>query len=191
MPHVLLILYIMKNILVINGSNSVPEKSINWALASRMAKKITGYSVQLTGMHEHPLPMYQAGMENDVLPESILAFGKLVRSHDGLIIVSPEHNGLMPACLKNAIDWLSRTRGEGESFFGAPEKPVLLLSTSPGQNGGATNLKYMAELMPWWGGKVTGLLSVGGFYEKYRDGDFDEETESSLDMLLDQFQAEI
>ena len=72
MSPVLFILYIIKNILVINGNN-VPEKSINWALASRTA--------------EHLLPMYQAGIENNVLPESILTFGKLVRSHDELVIV--------------------------------------------------------------------------------------------------------
>lgn len=178
----------MKKILILTGSNSEPTESINWTLASRAATKLTRYPVTLTGLNEHPLPMYLTGLENESLPEPVATFGDLVRGHDGLIIVSPEHNGLMPACLKNAIDWLSRTRQADESFFGATGKPVVLLSTSPGGNGGATNLKYMAELMPWWGGNVSGILSVGGYYDKYHDGMFDNETEKSLGDLLARFE---
>lgn len=181
----------MNKILVLNGSNSAPEESINWCLANRIAAKFTFHDVFLAGLHEHVLPMYQLGYENDALPDAVLNFSTLVRDCHGLVIVSPEHNGLMPACLKNAIDWLSRLKSEGESFFGAPGKPVLLLSTSPGDNGGATNLKYMAELMPWWGGEVTGTYSVGGFHNKYQDDAFDDDTESRLKALAAQFESRL
>lgn len=181
----------MKKILILTGTNSAPDKSINWQLASRVYAKISDNSVNITGLNEYPLPMYHLGMENDDLPVIVAEFGELVRKHDALIIVSPEHNGLMPACLKNAIDWLSRTRAEDASFFGTVEKPVLLLSTSPGSNGGATNLKYMAELMQWWGGKLTGTYSVGSFYEKYQDNKFDIETENKLDELVAQLKAQL
>lgn len=180
----------MKKVLILTGSNNAPEQSINWRLASRAAANVTRSTVHVTGLHEHPLPMYQQALEADSLPEAVAAFGRVIREHDALVIVSPEHNGLMPACLKNAIDWLSRTRQEGESFFGKADKPVLLLSTSPGGNGGATNLKFMAELMPWWGGKVIGMHSVGGFHDKYQNGVFDAETESMLSDVMTHFESQ-
>ncbi|MBN3215480.1 NADPH-dependent FMN reductase [Pectobacterium polaris] len=181
----------MKKILILNASNSAPEKSINGILASRVASKIRHRPVQLANMNKYALPMYQVGLENSVLPDTVVSFGLLIREYEAFVIVSPEHNGLMPACFKNAIDWLSRIRKGGESFFGEANKPILLLSTSPGNNGGATNLKYMAELMPWWGGEVKGMYSVGGFYEKYQDGQFDPETEKALDALLVHFEAQL
>ncbi|WP_437750018.1 NADPH-dependent FMN reductase (plasmid) [Enterobacter mori] len=115
----------MKKILILNGSNSAPEESINWQLASWVATRFTRHEVVLTSLHEHPLPMYQLGHENDLLPESVIRLGDIVRDCSALVIVSPEHNGLMPACLKNVIDWLSRTREQGESFFGEQGKKVL------------------------------------------------------------------
>lgn len=181
----------MKKILILNASNSAPEKSINGILASRVASKILNHPVRQVSMNEYPLPIYQPGLENGELPDTVASLGQLVREYEALIIVSPEHNGLMPACFKNAIDWLSRIRKNGESFFGAANKPILLLSTSPGNNGGATNLKYMAELMPWWGGDIKGMHSVGGFYEKYHDGKFDPETEKTLEKLAANFEAQL
>jgi NAD(P)H-dependent FMN reductase len=65
----------------------------------------------------------------------------------------------MPAILKNAIDWLSRVGGM--KFFGG--RPILLLSTSPGSNGGLTNLTNLATLVPWWGGDVVALYSLPRF----------------------------
>ena len=32
---------------------------------------------------------------------------------DGILVVTPEYNGTMPAVLNNAIDWLSRPYGAG------------------------------------------------------------------------------
>ena len=181
----------MNKILILNGSNSAPEKSINWLLASRIATKFSRHEIHLVSLHDHPLPMYQPGNETEVLPESVIRFGELIKDCAALVIVSPEHNGLMPACLKNAIDWMSRVREHGESFFGAPGKQVMLLSASPGKNGGATNLKYMGELMPWWGGKVIGTYSVGEFYKKYQDGVFDTNTESALHELALLFESQL
>ncbi|POY59889.1 Chromate reductase [Pectobacterium versatile] len=182
---------IMNKILILNGSNSVPEESINGLLASEVATKFSRHEVCQVSLHDLPLPMYQLGHENDVLPDTVSQLGQIVRDCTALVIVSPEHNGLMPACLKNAIDWLSRIREQGESFFGIHGKKVLLLSTSPGQNGGATNLKYMGELMPWWGCEVAGTYSVGDFYKKYQNGSFDTETDTALQVLVSQFESQL
>ena len=51
---------------------------------------------------------------------------------DALLLVTPEHNGTMPASLKNAIDWLSRPYGAG-ALTG---KPTAVVGTAFGQFGG-------------------------------------------------------
>lgn len=181
----------MKKVLIVSGSNSAPQTSINWKLANFIASNLRKHSAQVTGMFEHSLPMYQQSLESD-LPKDVVSFGELVREHDALIIVSPEHNGLMPSCLKNAIDWLSRTRNDGDaSFFSATKMPVMLFSTSPGENGGATNLKIMSELMPWWGGEVIGTHSIGNFQDKYQNDMFESETERSIMDHLNYFEQQI
>ena len=78
------------------------------------------------------------------------------------MIASPEYNGSIPAAFKNVIDWISRVNMK---FLG--DKPVLLLSTSPGKNGGATNLAQMAKLLPWWGAQLVENQSFGNFNEIY------------------------
>jgi NAD(P)H-dependent FMN reductase len=48
------------------------------------------------------------------------------------LLVTPEHNGTVPASLKNAIDWLSRPFGAG-ALSG---KPTAVVGTAFGQFGG-------------------------------------------------------
>ena len=79
------------------------------------------------------VPLYNEDYDTDgqVSP----AAGRLrevVAAADGLLLVTPEHNGTMPAALKNAIDWLSRPFG-ASAISG---KPVAVIGTAYGQYGG-------------------------------------------------------
>lgn len=49
---------------------------------------------------------------------------------DGFLVFTPEHNGTIPAVLKNAIDWLSRPYGAGA----LKGKPVAVVSASISKN---------------------------------------------------------
>jgi NAD(P)H-dependent FMN reductase len=51
---------------------------------------------------------------------------------DTLLLVTPEHNGTVPASLKNAIDWLSRPYGAG-AIVG---KPLGVVGVTPTPYGG-------------------------------------------------------
>ena len=42
---------------------------------------------------------------------------------------------------------------------------VVLLSTSPGANGGATALKAVSSLVGWWGADLVDAISIGSFFE--------------------------
>ena len=89
----------------------------------------------------------------------------LIQEHDGFIIASPEHNGGTPAFLKNILDWLSR-RSKG--VF--DDKPLMLMSTSPGAKGGATNLNYLKHSLPYQKAVVASSFSLGSFYDNFKDG---------------------
>lgn len=64
------------------------------------------------------------------VPATAAALRDAVGAVDGLLLITPEYNGTMPAVLKNAIDWLSRPYGAGA----IKDKPVAILSGSISPN---------------------------------------------------------
>ncbi|OKY25139.1 MULTISPECIES: NADPH-dependent FMN reductase [Thalassotalea] len=179
----------MKKVLAFSGSNH--SQSINQTLVTLAAEKFTSHEVTIIDLNEYEMPLYGLDVQEQGFPDSAIQLRELMSDYDALVIASPEHNGSMPAFLKNVIDWLSRLTTPGKPFFGDKIKPVLLMSTSPGATGGATNLKHMAELMPWWGGDVKDTYSLGGFYDKYADGKFDPETDQAISNVIKKFEATI
>lgn len=79
------------------------------------------------------LPLYDGDVEaNDGIPAEVEALAALLRGADAIVISTPEYNKNLSGSLKNALDWLSRTRP-------APlaDKPVAILSAAAGVSGGA------------------------------------------------------
>jgi len=179
----------MKKILAFSGSNH--SQSIHNVLIQSLAEKAKIAQVTTLDLTEFELPMYGIDVESQGMPAMAIKLKEVMSEHDALIIASPEHNGSMPAFLKNVIDWLSRIAEPGQSFFGSSKKPVLLVSASPGENGGATNLKNMAELMPWWGGDVKGTYSLGNYQDKVQSGEFNAETDEELKALITYFEKSL
>ena len=179
----------MKKILAFSGSNS--SQSINQALIKVVANKVSEHEVTVLNLVDFPMPIYSIDQQANGIPETALALKQQIVEHDAMIIAMPEHNGLMPAFFKNVVDWLSRIEGGGKAFFGGEVKPVLLLSTSPGERGGLTGLTILEQLMPRWGTEVKGKYNLGNFQQKYNQGVFDEETDQTLSVLVKKFEANI
>ncbi|MEE9369384.1 MAG: NAD(P)H-dependent oxidoreductase [Pontiella sp.] len=152
----------MKSILVFTGSNS--SNSVNRILLELAMSKV--HSLNTTGidLRNFPVPMYSMDIEEETgIPSEVKRLKKLFTQHDGFMISSPEHNGMIPAFFKNIMDWLSRT--EGKIF---QQKPVMLMSTSPGPRGGVTNLGNMEKVFPHWGASaVFADFSLGSFYQNF------------------------
>ena len=150
----------MKRILGFAGSNR--KGSINKILVDHAAGLIENAEVDVIDLNEYDTPIYNPDTQKEEgFPETIQQLFDLIQGYDALIIASPEYNGSMPAFFKNLIDWLSRI---DMKFLGG--KPVLLMSTSPGKNGGATNLNNMKTLVPWWGGDVVHAFTLGNFNQE-------------------------
>ncbi|MGO3885083.1 MAG: NADPH-dependent FMN reductase [Mycetocola sp.] len=66
------------------------------------------------------------------VPAAAAALRSAVGRADAVLVVTPEHNGTIPAVLKNAIDWLSRPFGAGD----VSGKPTAVIGGAHGQFGG-------------------------------------------------------
>ena len=78
------------------------------------------------------LPLYDGDLEaRDGVPAEVQRLADQIAAADAVIIASPEYNKAPPGVLKNALDWLSRTKGG--PFNG---KPTAIMSAAAGRAGG-------------------------------------------------------
>ena len=79
------------------------------------------------------LPLYDGDLETrDGIPPAVQTLSDQIRDASAIIIASPEYNKSVSGVLKNALDWVSRTKGPVW-----PGKPVAILSANDGREGGA------------------------------------------------------
>ncbi|HEV2614661.1 MAG TPA: NAD(P)H-dependent oxidoreductase [Gammaproteobacteria bacterium] len=104
-------------------------------IAENIVKELS-ITTTLVEFNDFIIPVYNADDETSTgFPEPIKHFETLMKSHDGLIISSPEYNFTTPGTLKNFIDWLSRLSPTPLKNY-----PVLLMSASPAMAGGNRGL---------------------------------------------------
>ncbi|MEU1982188.1 NAD(P)H-dependent oxidoreductase [Nocardia sp. NPDC019395] len=84
------------------------------------------------------------------VPAAAEALRDAAGASDGLLLITPEYNGTLPAVLKNVVDWLSRPYGAG-AISG---KPVAILSGSISPNAGKWAHGDTVKTVGIAGGKV-------------------------------------
>ena len=132
----------MKKIITLAGSNS--KKSINKQLAEYTASLMQDVEVLNLDLNDYQLPLYSIDVENDNgFPADLLVLDEIIENTDGIILSLAEHNGAYSAVFKNAFDWLSRINGKVWK-----NKPMLLLSTSPGARGGQSVMDLALSRFP-------------------------------------------
>jgi chromate reductase len=88
------------------------------------------------------LPLYDGDLEaEEGIPASVQALADAIAGADAVAIATPEYNKGPPGVLKNALDWVSRTKGG--PWRG---KPVAVMSASAGRSGGE-RAQYALRLM--------------------------------------------
>ncbi len=79
------------------------------------------------------LPLFDEDIETSTgIPPEVQRLADQIKAADAVIIATPEYNKALPGVLKNALDWVSRTRGG--PWRG---KPVAIISAADGPAGGA------------------------------------------------------
>jgi chromate reductase len=151
---------IMK-ILAFAASNS--RKSINKQLVAYAASLVEDAEVEVLDLNDYELPLFSDDREKELgHPELAKDFLARIAASDAVMISFAEHNGSYSAAYKNLFDWSSRI---GKKVF--QDKPMVLLSTSPGPGGGASVLAAATGSMPFFGGDMKANLSIPSFHENF------------------------
>lgn len=110
------------------------------------AVRAAGAEVTLLDLNAYPMPLYHGDLEAaEGLPAPVQALVAALSAQDGLLIASPEYNGMFTPLLKNTLDWCSRA--DADPFEG---RTAAVISASPGAFGGARSLQltqtYLTKL---------------------------------------------
>ncbi len=112
--------------------------------------KTTGAEVTYVDLQDYPMPLFNQDLEaQEGLPETVLKFKDLMKSHQGFLIACPEYNSSITPLLKNTIDWASRPEpGEAPmSLTCFRGKVAAIMATSPGGLGGLRGLSHVHEIL--------------------------------------------
>lgn len=175
----------MKKILILAGSNSTT--SINRALATYAGSFIADGTATVLDLNDYEMPLYSPEREaQSGVPEAAKQFVTQIENTDAVILSLAEHNGSYSAAFKNVLDWASRHKQKLWS-----EKPMLLLSTSPGARGGATVMAAAQQTFPHLGAKIKASFSLPSYYENFsaESGITDVTLDSQLKAVVMQLDA--
>lgn len=136
-------------ILVIPGS--LRTASHNARLAALAAKELALADAEVTrvSLADYPLPLFDAEMTAEIgPPQHAVQLQRMLEAHQGVFITSPEYSASVTPLVKNAIDWLSRSRGRGEPTYAAFRDRVFAIgAASSGPGGGVRSLMALRQIL--------------------------------------------
>ncbi len=176
----------MKKIITLGGSTS--KNSINKQFAEFTGTLINNVKLVKIDLNDFKMPMFSIDTENDNgFSEATKKLNAIFKTADGFVVSLAEHNGAYAAAFKNVYDWLSRMEAKVWR-----DKPMLLLSTSPGGRGGQTVLEIALEKFPRMGAQIVGSFSLPSFYDNFKDGELvNEDLKTKLEEKVKLFEKEI
>ena len=177
----------MNKLLAFGASSS--KNSRNKKLASYVANKMAPKEATLIDLNEFELPIYSEDREQEIgIPDKAHEFKKLVNESIGIIISLAEHNGSYTSAFKNIYDWISviETKVWGN-------KPLILLSTSDGQNAGKTVLQTALSRFSRQSKHQIPHFSLPNFNENFSDTDgiINKKLSEELDKQISIFSSQV
>jgi NAD(P)H-dependent FMN reductase len=116
-------------ITVISSSIRPSRLSHRVALSLLRTLAAKGHSAACIDLREENFPLFDGRLDElTAKPASLLRCSETLQSADGIIIVTPEYNGAIPASLKNLLDVLGKPELGG--------KPIGIATASTGPMGG-------------------------------------------------------
>jgi chromate reductase, NAD(P)H dehydrogenase (quinone) len=136
-------------ILVIPGS--LRTGSLNARLAAVAAHELAqaGAEVRRVSLADFPLPIYDGDLQTrSGVPKNAVNLKRMIGSHHGVLIVTPEYNASIPPLVKNTIDWLTRVQDSqevrGQVFRG---RAFAIASASQSRLGGSRSLAALRQIL--------------------------------------------
>jgi NAD(P)H-dependent FMN reductase len=176
----------MTNLIGISGS--LRKASFNTALL-KTAITLAPDGVTFTSGTIEGIPLYNADVEKEGVPEAVQLLKDQIAAADGVILFTPEYNNSMPGVFKNAIDWVSSSMTGAPNVFAG--RAFAIAGTSPGpfgtllsQNAWLSVLRTLGADL--WSGKRLMLPKAGSLFDK--EGHLvDEEAKARLTAFVEAF----
>ena len=138
-------------LLIVAGSSRSGAYSRALARVAAAAARRDGCDVTELDLRELALPIYDGDLEHaSGVPAAATRLRDALKSHDALLLVTPEYNGFPTPLVINAFDWMSRipaTAAGGAGLAATANKPAALLSSSPGPLGGLRAMNLMRQYL--------------------------------------------
>ncbi len=138
-------------LLVIPGSSRTGSLNRQLAAVATTMARSAGATVDEMDLRTLQLPVYDGDIEAaSGVPEGAGRLLDAIGAADAVLIVTPEYNGFPTPLVINAFDWLSRVTTEGTRPSGlaaTANKPVGLLSASPGPLGGLRSMNFLRQYL--------------------------------------------
>ncbi|HAO08335.1 MAG TPA: NADPH-dependent FMN reductase [Chryseobacterium sp.] len=147
-------------ILAFAGSTS--STSINRELVKFVLKDFKDEEINLIDLNDFDMPVFSVDREKKGFPEEAHYFLKAIEECDVIICSLAEHNRSYSAAFKNVFDWASRINVK---VF--QDKPMFLMSTSPGGYGGGNVMNTAKTFFPNFGADIKETFSLPKFYENF------------------------
>jgi NAD(P)H-dependent FMN reductase len=166
----------MARVLVFAGSARRDSLNKKLARLAAEAARAAGAEVTLLDLDDYPMPVYHGDLEAaEGLPGNALKLREIFMAHDALLIASPENNSSVSSLLKNVLDWLSRSVGDGKGANSglAPYRGKVagIMTATPGNYGGVRGLPHLRQIL-----SVLGVIVLPAQVQLARaDEAFDED----------------
>lgn len=172
------------NILSFGASTS--STSINQQFAHWASHQFEG-TINMLDLNDFEMPIYSIDREKDHgIPEEAEHFLDIIGQADLLVISMAEHNGNFTAAFKNLFDWASRAN---VNVF--QDKPLFLLSTSPGGFGGGNSMQAALTRFPKHGANILAHFSLPSFNANFEQGITNNELKASFEEQLEKVKNQL
>lgn len=131
------------------GSSRTASYNKKLACLGAMIADANGIPSTFADLGDYPMPLYNGDLEAaEGPPDNARKLKAVMQAHSGIFIASPEYNASITPLLKNALDWVSHTREEGEPPLQVFKTRVFALgSASPGGMGGLRSLTTARQVL--------------------------------------------
>jgi NAD(P)H-dependent FMN reductase len=136
-------------ILVIPGSLRTGSHNAKLAAVAAYEFAQAGADVTRISLADYPLPIYDGDLQaKSGVPKNAVNLKRMMGSHHGVLIVTPEYNSSVPPLVKNTIDWITRVQDphetRGQVFR---ERPFAIAAASEGRLGGTRALAALRLIL--------------------------------------------
>ncbi len=138
-------------LLIIPASARAGSLNVQLARHAEQTARAAGWPTRLLALRALALPVYDGDLEAaQGEPTGARALQEAIADCDAMLVVTPEYNGFPTPLFVNALDWLSRLPADGGHPAGlatTADKPVGLLSASPGPLGGLRSMNFVRQYL--------------------------------------------